>query len=410
MKQRGRMMAPVRHRGENFVGYKNRSFYFDPNTEAENGVWIVFQPDAAREVDKILRLPSYGWRTAELADVVDRSITTEHGALGFLSKFPSNQVLALYRDNHGQALDELTALVEASPFLGGAAELTKDLDFSNRVTHMPNALHQSMRNEATAAQLTSERLSFDLIEASHGPERAEALFSITRSFASSEVIGDAILALAETLHAMRLADEELEAWLVRCDFNRRAGFFNTWSQQRQFWDRVSEFYFFPQNERGSSIDITDAYESTFQAGVKTIEARRIGRLRPGRKFLRIFMGHSEPTICIAGSRRLKMDVAANGGELRRMGVTLTIGRTEDEALNELLVEVEQLELLASLNPAEAVRRLPRVLTPSEPIAIAAERAANDHRWGRILADLLIEELFSIDSDVIRRKIRSARTF
>jgi len=58
------------------------------------------------------------------------------------------------------------------------------------------------------------------------------------------------------------------------------------------------------------------------------------------------------------------------------------------------------------NPPEALKQIQREVSANEPIAIAAERAANDYRWGPMLDDLRIEELLEIDADVIRRMVRT----
>jgi len=212
--------------------------------------------------------------------------------------------------------------------------------------------------------------------------------------------------MASTLESLSLGDAELEGWLRRIGSGTA---YRSWPTP-SFWSRVAQFYFFPANDRGSTIEISAAHELRFQPNHQAVTARRVGRLRPGRPHLRVVTADSRRPILIGATRRLMMEVANAGGELRRMGVTYTVGRGGNEALNETLVEVEQLELLATLNPKAAVARLGRVPADDDPIAGAAARAESDHRWGHVLADLLIEEKFSIDADVIRRMIRSARVF
>ena len=401
------------------TGVASHRYFFMENAAPEIQAWVVVDTSKHEDVENVLRLPADGWRAAELDDITDQGIVMSGGIYNFAESFPTREIAEFCERNDGkipERLKQVATLLDDEDFGGVREFVNSKVNAINRLVTVPAAAGRIMNRDAADALAEIERRELSALPDEPSLHRAKALAHFCASVQTGEVFAAAIEQLTATLRTVRLPDPELERVLLLCDFRRRysssqppAHFWQgRWQAEREFWEAVSDFYFYPQNVRDVSIDITNATQRRFQSSHHAVKSRRVGNLRPGRPSL--YLHNHDRGTYIAGGRRLQVEVANNGGEFRRQGVTLTIGRTADGLLNEMLVEIEQLELLATTNPPEALSRLPREVDPAEPIGVAAVRAQDDYRWGHVLADLLIEELFEIDADVIRRMIRSNRVF
>ena len=173
----------------------------------------------------------------------------------------------------------------------------------------------------------------------------------------------------------------------------------------QFWDELGRTLRLEPNVRGATIDITRAEEQRAQLSWELIEAHWAGTIVPGRTVLVLDEGGRKTYI--AGQRRLKFQVAQAGGRLQRLGNTLTISDTGASAMHRALLDVDLLDTLANLDPAQALERIGHLrLPPEHPVFQAAAAARHDVRQARMLADLLIELVVGVDADVARRLARA----
>lgn len=170
-----------------------------------------------------------------------------------------------------------------------------------------------------------------------------------------------------------------------------------------FWDRVSPHLDLPPNVAGQKIDITDATEVTVPANWDLVNGKRAGTVVIGRTALYVQTGGGKG-IYLRGERKLKFKVRQAGGSLEYANNTLTV---DDDGLGRMLLDVERIDTLASLDAKAALRMAEDKNLPSDhPIFAAAERATDDYKQARVLADLLIEELIGIDADIARSMARS----
>lgn len=174
-----------------------------------------------------------------------------------------------------------------------------------------------------------------------------------------------------------------------------------------FWERLKDVVRLEPNVHGETIDISAAEEDVVWLNWHVLEARRVGRIVPGRTALVLRNGAQRTLTFIAGQRRLKFQVARAGGQLKRMGNTLVAKPKGVSGLHQALLEIEMLDTLANLNPQQALAQLDQALPDDHPAVIAARAASTDPRQARILADMLIEMRTGIDANVARRLVRAA---
>ncbi len=173
----------------------------------------------------------------------------------------------------------------------------------------------------------------------------------------------------------------------------------TW--QRGFWKHFERRLAFPANVDGEEIDISQATEVVVPSHFDLLESKRVGVITPGRRALRV-PGDRWRGTYIKGGRGLKFEVEEAGGALRKYGCTLV---SSGGSIQELLREAEELILLSNLAPEQALQKIEDLEVPSDPpVFDAAERAREDYRYARILADLLIELRTGIDATVARARL------
>ncbi len=170
-----------------------------------------------------------------------------------------------------------------------------------------------------------------------------------------------------------------------------------------FWQHIARVLELPANAEGLEVDVGNAVEVTVSLSWDVIDALRIGPIAHGRSAL-IAM-HGTRRVYIRGERKLKFRLQRAGGRLAHHGniLTMPVGRGVSDAL----LTVERIDTLANTAPRQALALAAHLdLPPAHEVFDAAARVADDPRYGRVLADLLIELLVGIDADVARRLARA----
>lgn len=168
-----------------------------------------------------------------------------------------------------------------------------------------------------------------------------------------------------------------------------------------FWKPFERRLVFPANVDAKEIDISRAVEVVVPAHFDLFEATRVGNIIPGRRALWI-AGVRRRGTYIKGGRALQFDVMKAGGRLQKYGCTLIDPRG---SMQGMLREAEELILLANLDPEQALKKVEDLeIPPDHPIHEAAEKARDDYRFARILADLLIELKTGVDAAVVRGRL------
>lgn len=170
-----------------------------------------------------------------------------------------------------------------------------------------------------------------------------------------------------------------------------------------FWNGLAPLLDWAATMRVGTLSLENATEMEVAASWNLWNARRVGRVKIGRKALVIPGGIQT---VIRGTRALVKQVLDAGGELRHHGVTLTYP-TSARPLTPRLVEVERIDTLAYVDPDAALRVIgERGDVPA--LRALVERAKTDRGLARVLADHLIEHAVGIDADVARKLARGQR--
>lgn len=184
---------------------------------------------------------------------------------------------------------------------------------------------------------------------------------------------------------------------------RRRGLVRATAYAPAFWSGVAPLLDWSATMRTGSLSIESATEVVVTASWDLWNARRVGRVKIGRKALMI---QGKPMTYVRGTRALLKKVIDAGGALRHHGVTLTYP-TSARPLTPRLVEVERIDTLAFVDPEAALATIgERGDVPA--LRALVERAKVDRGVARVLADYLIEHAVGIDADVARKLARGHR--
>jgi hypothetical protein len=175
-----------------------------------------------------------------------------------------------------------------------------------------------------------------------------------------------------------------------------------------FWAAVAPLLDLPATMHDGEVDLSDAVEGVAAAGWDVYNARRVGRIKLGRKVLVLSASGGRALTYVRGTRALLEKVIAAGGRLRHHGVTLTYP-AKQRPLTPLLVEVTRIDTLAYVDPPAALALLAERAPPADhPLYALAVRAHTDPASARAFADILIEFATGIDADVARKLARGKR--
>lgn len=230
----------------------------------------------------------------------------------------------------------------------------------------------------------------------------ERWIAVAAKLGTDEVCLKALNRIARELRARPPGD--VPALLEKIAARKRLR--NLTEYDTQFWELLRDQVTLGASATGVTVDITDAYEQTVQLRWDVLRAQRVGPVTGGRSALVVASPYGRPQVYVRGERKLKFQVAKAGGTLQKYGCTLVMKGSGGPSLHPALLEIERLDTLANVDPAQAVASLADLsLPPAHPVYQTAAAARTDARHARILADLLIELRFGIDADVARHLAR-----
>jgi hypothetical protein len=307
-----------------------------------------------------------------------------------------------YEKAQGQ-LSDATAISDPQKRL---AKLNDINDFVSRyykiVGQFPNAIVQ----EKTILQDKLERAQVRaLIKATFSPE---LWIKTAANFHQHTPRQTLMRQLSTILGESTLPEERLHEILTQIAQHETLRFAAL--NDAHFWKPLADRVRFGTNITGETIDISKATATKIVLSWQIVTAKRVGRIIPGRQALTIVKSATD-LIYIGADRQLKFQVMAAGGKLERFGNTLVMGDDGSNQLRQALLEVEMLDTLANVNPAEAITRMAHLnLPPTHAMFDTAKKAETDPRYGRVLADLLIELSIGVDADVARNLVRQQTGF
>ena len=389
--------------GESAVRHNQTTYLFVSDPPPPRTV-ITIDPKKARVVENVERLPVDGWRRIELHEFLEPTWPVME------RRRASRQV------GYAYSVAEITDFCEefVNDVLRRAREVTVAADqdvlkrlqqhrdfiqiFGFIVASLPSSMSQ-LQAQITA-RVDRERVDAFLDQSNYSSAHIAGLMDELNDGPQRLRLMKAWL---DMLGAAEFSNEQIETELLAMPALKAGDMLNN----QVIWSRIAEMFDFAQDLGGETIDLSDAREVRFVPMQPYLDAKRVGRIKPQRPALLVYQSNSRfPEYVIGADRRLQFRVVAAGGSLHKWGVTFTMGSVGDDSFAQALIEVERLELLANVDPMAAVDEIRSELSDDHPIHAAALKAQTDHRWGRILADLLIEFTVGLDADIARRLIRS----
>jgi hypothetical protein len=365
--------------------------------EAAKQAFKAGRPEPDRRA--LAELPERAWRRAVMDDLIDaRNFDSLWYSLHLYFSF--DEFVAFAEKWWPLLLEQLREAQALSEPHARATALANVQDLANRVCRVANSLPASMSSTRDRIVERLERARVDAMRATGFTARK---WTAMLGEVNTPPIKHALL-MELAAHIVALRGNQ--AYVRQCLEDLRA----TESLARyvrghaQFWASLKDAVRLEPNVQDQTIDISEAQEQTVQLSWELLDARRVGRIVAGRSALVLRQGKG--VTYVAGQRRLKFQVTRAGGSLQRMGNTLTTSAQGAAGLHRALLEVETIDALSNLNPAQALARLGRDLPPDHEAVALARAAVDDPRQSRILADVLIELSVGIDADVARRLART----
>lgn len=237
-----------------------------------------------------------------------------------------------------------------------------------------------------------------------GADRVKDWLSAAEAMETDEVRTEALRELAR--YGVGAAGTEERARILQA-ISRRKKLREATQYDTDFWEIVSHHLDLPDPARDLVVDVTNAHPCTVQANWDLFRATRVGPVMPGRSALAVYTERGRLRCYVRGDRTLLFRIRKAGGELRKYGCTLRIQAPGGASLRPMLLEIERLDTLAHVDPAQAVEAVADMgLPPDHLLYRTARAAASDHRQAHLLSDLLIELKYGVDADVARSLVRS----
>ncbi len=350
---------------------------------------------------EIVEIPEALWRLAMLDDMLDTE--NYNWIIWQVSAHFSMEAIHAFAERWFPELQRRTSAVLAMPAdATRVPALEETQEFARRITSVlyqyPNRFYIDQRDLMESL----DKVQIDLLR--QGGFDSERWMDLAERLLTPNLTAQLLGEMADSLVRSESTQEALLAFLARIR-SRTVLKERIISHVYNFWHRLAPHLRLEPNVSGEQIDISQAAEQTVMLNWELLDGRRVGRIIPGRAALVLTEPNGRMTY-IAGQRRLKFEVQRAGGRLARLDNTLLVTHKGTGALHQSLMEVELLDTLANVDPAQAVARAAALaLPPDHAIYRAAAAAQNDPRQCRILADLLIELLVGIDADVARRLAR-----
>ncbi len=165
----------------------------------------------------------------------------------------------------------------------------------------------------------------------------------------------------------------------------------------------------PGNVTGREIDITRAHEiRSVQVQEQFFTGLRVGSVSGGRPALQVSEESKEQGMkerihyYIQGDKSLRFRVLRAGGRLEFAGNVLKIDMGE---IRKMLLQIEELDALACLNPGAVIDRLIKNKAKEETIRIVTQEAAKEDYDYKKIANLAIHKLYRLDPELARKMYR-----
>ncbi|HTL35009.1 MAG TPA: hypothetical protein VL326_17900 [Kofleriaceae bacterium] len=333
------------------------------------------------------------WRRAVLDDVLDAVNGTD--LIWYISRFFTLAEIATFAEAHGPKLDaEIRAALDVERKKRATA-LRKVEKRSARI--LPVIYAGSSRISVEAMELETafdqERIAAVMKTRFHPATWIEAAASLHTDQGKRDlmdIIGGLLVDTGADIGAA--LDLMIAAKLDRI-------------HAPMLFAKIQNHVVLPQNVTDEVIDLTKAREHTVTFTFDTWKARRVGPIKIGRTALVVYDGNK--LTYVRGERKLLHRLREKGGTMSRWGNLLGVGmaKTSAASVHGKLLEVDRIDTLAQVDPRAAAKLAGESLPAADPISTALENSQGDPTWRRILADLLIERLVGIDSDVARRLAR-----
>jgi hypothetical protein len=370
--------------------------------------WIAAQPSLIARVGATLKrgesrralseLPASCWRLMQIEDVLDIS---NHDRLysGLSEQFGLPDLIA-FADRAWPDLRERFAKANAvSEPTARAKALRTVVDRAMRVAVIANHSGAILSADADRTLLPIEKAAFDAL-AAQKPMDLKAWATFIRRVHDAELFARALQTVGGRLAALDDSDAIVAALT---ELRQHVGSDEHRFTDSRLWQPIEKRIKLDATETRGTFDLSDAVQVRVTAGFEVLAAKRVGPVRIGRMALVIAQ---RPRVYIAGERRLKFEIERAGGKLKRYGVTLTNAKRGRGVVQKALLEVDLLDSLAQLDPAQALARVDDLNLPAaHPIRAAAAQALDSIPHRRVLADMLIELRTGLDPEIARRMAR-----
>jgi hypothetical protein len=364
------------------------------------------EKDEKRSRREIARIPAQFWRRAALDDYIDAD-EWQFAAWCISEQFPLTEIAA-FAEQWLPVVQERTAQLIAAQGVERRKLVKSYEDVAGRVyTVAPQAtararheLEEELKAEDRRRWIEAKTSEADLVQ------RVQSWVKAVGTLHDEGVIREALVDVGAAIGELLKQDQPSgQLALVRLGEKNKVR--NQLSWYPEFWEKIQPHLKLEPTVRGETIDVTDATEITVPLSWDLLRAGRVGPVVPGRTALAIHTSGGRVKYYIRAERKLKFRLQKAGGSIRKYGCELVMQSKEAKSLGPKLVEIERLDTLANIDPAQALGAVEDLNLPAHhPAREAAAKARSDFRQRRILADLLIEERFGIDADIARHLARS----
>ncbi len=353
---------------------------------------------------QIVDLPPTCWRLTELDDFLDAG-GWEWTLWGVEQHIALTEFRAFAERWHADTIARFRGVEDIASAEARSAALAPLAERLQRVYGVLQ--HAGARAEHERMQAV-EHLDRQHLEALRpiGADRLKDWLSAVEAMETDAVRSEALQELARYLVGGGGPGPEERARILRA-ISRRKKLREATEYDSDFWEILSDHLDLPEPARDLVVDVTNAHPCTVQANWDLLRATRVGPVAPGRSALAVYTERGRLRCYVRGDRTLLFRIRKAGGELRKYGCTLRIQAPGGASLRPMLLDIERLDTLAHVDPAQAVEAVADLGLPADHLLYRTARAAaSDHRQARLLSDLLIELKYGVDADVARTLIRS----
>jgi hypothetical protein len=355
----------------------------------------------AKGTRSVAELPRETWRLATLDDVLEAD-NGQQQAYHAGECFPLEDFAAFWKTRVPELQRELEAVVAQKKDEARHAALEKIQERLARACLIVQQTQMRTWRDRVAIREALEKARIAaLAETRPAPEQ---WLELALELQSPELFEETLVRVGRALTGKRMTQERIDAMMAT--LARTPELKTRVTYARRFWNAAAPALPLESNVTGETLDLSDAVETTVALGFDVLEARRVGKIVPGRTAL-VVTRPNERAIYVRAERKLKHRIARAGGKITKAGNTLVLSGGDGGKLRDALLEIERLDTLASVDPAQALEAVKELGLPeTHPVFAAAREARADPRRARIFADLLIEIVIGIDPIVARGLVRN----